>query len=154
PQVIPARAGAGLRRAGFRPGLPLPGTGRRGPGMLMSWHVPISPVGITLLPSGSSVPDCARFAASGVGIQRVFWRQAEEVRRPVGGTLVGSIPAAYFTGPPRAIPTAVDGAVVRATASDVARFGLIDRRIRETTSPLDALHNACHLRLVNGYTQG
>src|SRR5262249_49053707 len=87
--------------------------------------------------------DSARLLASGRGR-----------RGPVGGTLVGSIPAAYFTGPPRAIPSAVDGAVVRATASGVAHFGLIDRRIRETTSPLDALHNACHLRLVNGYTQG
>jgi hypothetical protein len=37
---------------------------------------------------------------------------------------------------------------------EFARFGLIDRRIREVTSPFDALFYACHSRLVNGYRAG
>src|SRR5262249_33879744 len=52
--------------------------------------------------------------------------------------LVSPIPGAHFTGPPCAIPSAADDAIVPAEAGDIARFGRIDRRIREVTSRLDA----------------
>jgi len=45
----------------------------------------------------------------------------------------------HFIRPPRAIPTEVDEAIVAAKASDPARFGRIDRRIRGLSSGLDAL---------------
>jgi hypothetical protein len=42
-------------------------------------------------------------------------------------------------------------AVMEIPVRCVARFGLIDRRIRKVTSPLDSLLYACYIRLVNGH---
>src|SRR6516162_1142549 len=59
--------------------------------------------------------------------------------RPLGGRLVGPMSGAQFTRHPFAISTAADDAIGRSKARVLARFGRIDRRIREVTSPLDAL---------------
>jgi hypothetical protein len=53
-----------------------------------------------------------------------------------------------------AIPAVSARAIVRAKASNTARFGLIDRRTFEACSRLDAVLYACHLRLANGYAAG
>jgi hypothetical protein len=50
-----------------------------------------------------------------------------------------------------AIPDAVACAVVQATASDIARFGRIDRRTFDVCSWLDVMLYFCYLKLVNGY---